>query len=61
MLRASIVFFIIGLIAMLFGANGFAGMSVEIGRTLLVVFLIFALVSFIAHLVTGGRTPKTLP
>lgn len=53
MLRAAIAFFVIALIALLFGATGFAGVSMEIGRTLLFVFLFLALVSFVVSLVTG--------
>ena len=60
MLRAALVFFVLALVALLFGASGVAGLSVEIGRTLLVVFLILAAVSLIAGLV-AGRTPKYLP
>lgn len=60
MLRAAIVFFVLALVAMLLGAGGFAGVSLEIGRTLLVVFLILAVISFIASLV-GGRKPNVLP
>lgn len=56
MLRAAIVFFIIGLLAILFGANNLAGVSMELGRTLLFVFLVLAIISFIASLVSGrGR------
>jgi uncharacterized membrane protein YtjA (UPF0391 family) len=53
MLRASIVFFVLGLLAYFFGAYGFAGVSVDIGKLLLVVFLIFSLISFIGGLATG--------
>lgn len=53
MLRAAIAFFVIGLIALLFGATGFAGVSMEIGRILLFVFLFLALVSFVVSLVSG--------
>lgn len=59
MLRAAIMFFALGLAAYVFGAYGFAGISVEVGRLLLVVFLVFALISFLAGL-TAGRT-KNLP
>lgn len=61
MLRAAIVFFVLGLIAILFGATGFAGVSLEIGRTLLIVFLILAAISFVASLVTGGKRTPYLP
>ena len=53
MLRAAIAFFILGLIAIVFGAAGFAGLSIEIGKTLLFVFLVLAAISFIASLVMG--------
>jgi uncharacterized membrane protein YtjA (UPF0391 family) len=60
MLRAAIVFFVLGLVAMLLGATGFAGLSVDIGKTLLLVFLILAAVSFVASLVSGKNT-KIIP
>jgi len=60
MLRAALAFFCLALIALVFGASGFAGLSIEIGKTLLFVFLIFALVTGVVGLVTG-RTPKNLP
>lgn len=60
MLRAAIVFFVLALVAILFGATGFAGVSMEIGKTLLFIFLVLAAISFIASLVTG-RNPKYLP
>jgi len=56
MLRAAIAFFVLGLIAILFGATGFAGVSIEIGRTLLIVFLVLAAISFVASLVGSRRT-----
>lgn len=59
MLRAALAFFILALVAILFGASGFAGVSMDIGKTLLVVFLVLAAISFIGSLVTGKRT--TLP
>lgn len=60
MLRAALAFFVLALVAMLLGATGFAGFSMEIGRTLLFVFLVLAVISFVASLV-GGRGPRTLP
>jgi uncharacterized membrane protein YtjA (UPF0391 family) len=61
MLRAAIAFFVLALVAMLLGASGIAGISVEIGRTLLFVFLILAVISFVASLITGRGGPRTLP
>ncbi len=60
MLRAAIAFFVLGLIAFLVGANGVGGLSVEIGRLLLVVFLILAVLSFLFGMFTG-RGPKIRP
>lgn len=60
MLRAAIAFFVLAIVAMLLGAGGIAGISVEIGRTLLFVFLILAVISFVASVVTG-RNSKSLP
>jgi uncharacterized membrane protein YtjA (UPF0391 family) len=57
MLRAAIAFFVIGLLAILLGANGIAGLSLEVGKTLLFVFLALAVISALVGLVTGrGRT-----
>ena len=59
MLRAAIAFFVMALVAMLLGAGGIAGVSMEIGRTLLYVFLVLAVVSLIISLVTG-KGPKQI-
>lgn len=60
MLRAAIVFFVLGLVAILLGAGNIAGVSLEIGQTLLAVFLILAVISLVASMITGRR-PSTLP
>ena len=60
MLRAAILFFVLALVALLLGATGIAGVSMDIGRTLLFVFLVLAVISFVASLVTG-RSTRTLP
>lgn len=51
MLRAAIIFFIIAVVAFIFGATGVAGVSMEVGRLLLMVFLALAIISFIVNLV----------
>ncbi len=61
MLRAALVFFALALVAILFGATGFAGVSMDIGKTLLVVFLILAVLSFVASLVTGRKPGNFIP
>lgn len=60
MLRYSIAFFVLALIAMVFGANGIAGVSLEVGKLLLVVFLAMAVISLFVGLLTGRR-PRELP
>ena len=60
MLRAAITFFVLALVAILFGATGFAGVSMDIGKTLLEVFLVLAVISFVVSLLTG-RGNKMLP
>jgi len=57
MLNAAIAFFVIALVAFLLGAIGFAGLSMDIGRTLLFVFLVLAAISFAVSLVRG-RSPR---
>ena len=59
MVRAAIAFFILALVAFLLGAGGVAGMSLDIGKTLLTVFLILAVISFVVSLITG-KSPKNL-
>lgn len=60
MLQAALTFFILALVAFFLGASGFAGLSLEIGRMLLFVFLILAVISFIGSLISG-RSPRSLP
>ena len=60
MLQAALLFFVLALVALVFGASGFAGMSMEIGRILLITFLILAALSAVVGLVRG-RNPRILP
>lgn len=60
MLRAAFGFFVLALVAILLGANGLAGMSMEVGKLLLFVFLALAVLSAVIGLVTG-KSPKQLP
>ena len=48
LLWLGIVFFIIALLAYVLGARGVAGMSAGLGRTLLFVFLVLAVIMVIA-------------
>lgn len=56
MVRAAIGFFILALLAIVLGANGIAGLSMEIGKILLVVFLVLSIISYLAYVVTGKKT-----
>lgn len=60
MLRAALVFFILGVVAILLGAGNIAGISLEIGQSLLAVFLILSIISLVVSLFSG-RNPTTLP
>lgn len=57
MLRAAVVFFVLALVAMLLGAGGVAGLSMEAGRILLIAFLVLAVLSFVGAMVTGKSRP----
>jgi uncharacterized membrane protein YtjA (UPF0391 family) len=50
----AIVFFIIAMVAWALGAGGVAGMSAGIGRTLLFVFLVLAIIFVILNFTVGG-------
>ena len=54
MTRAAISFFILGLVAILFGAYGYAGISAGVGKILLMIFLTLAILSFIGSVMTKG-------
>ncbi len=60
MLRTAFAFFILALVAFALGATGFAGVSMEIGRILLMVFLALAILSFVYGIMTG-KPPKMFP
>ncbi len=50
LITLAVVFFVIALIAYVMGARGVAGMSAGVGRTLLFVFLVLAVVFLIIGL-----------
>ncbi len=56
MLRAAIAFFVIGLLALLFGAAGIAGISLEIGKTILGIFVVLAVISYVVSLLGNKRS-----
>jgi uncharacterized membrane protein YtjA (UPF0391 family) len=51
LLSIAIVFFVIALVAYAIGARGLAGMSAGVGRTLLFVFLVLAVIMLVIGLV----------
>ena len=55
MLRASVVFFIFGLVALALGASDLAGLSFEAGKLLLWVFLLLSFISLIAGIFREER------
>ena len=55
MLRAAIAFFILGLVAIILGANGVGGLSIDIGKFLLYIFVLLALITFIASSFLGKK------
>jgi uncharacterized membrane protein YtjA (UPF0391 family) len=55
MLSWALTFLVLGLVAMLLGAGGIAGMSMNIAWILFVVFIVLFLIS----LVLGRRGPGT--
>ena len=55
MARAALAFFIIGLNVLLMSANGIGGLTMDIGKTLFFIFMIFALITFICSIVMGKK------
>jgi uncharacterized membrane protein YtjA (UPF0391 family) len=56
MLRAGISLIIIGLVAFILGANNIAGVTIELGRTILYLFLFLAIISFVINVLSGKKT-----
>ena len=55
MVRLAIGFFVIALISFVLGLNSFAGVSIEVGKMLLVVFLILSVISLIVGIASGKK------
>ncbi len=55
MIRAAIMFFVFALVAYIFGAYSIAGLSMEIGRLLLIIFLALAFLTFIFSFSFGKK------
>ncbi len=61
MLRVSIACFFLCLLALALGAYEIGGVSLELGRLLMFVFLILSIVSFVASLVTDRKMERRHP
>jgi uncharacterized membrane protein YtjA (UPF0391 family) len=57
MLRAAIIFFVLALVALLFGLSHLAGVSLAAGKILLLVFVVLAVISYLVSLGKGGHAP----
>ena len=57
MLRWSLMFFIVAIVAAVFGFGGIASGATEIARLLFFFFIVIFLVSLIWGLMTGRRPP----
>ena len=55
MIRAAIAFFILAVVSILLGLGGLAGISMEIGKILVSVFLVLAVLSFLVSIATGKK------
>lgn len=56
MLRAAFVFFALALVSVLLGAAGFAGLTLDIGKLLLGIFLVLAIVSLFGSMLTDRNS-----
>jgi len=54
MLRYAIIFFVVAIVAALFGFGGIAAGATEIARILFFIFLILFIVSLVAGLIKRG-------
>lgn len=61
MLRSTIVFMAITFVGILLGVTQLAGIPFEIGKMLLGIFFVFALIGFIASMITDCKASSILP
>jgi uncharacterized membrane protein YtjA (UPF0391 family) len=57
MLYWALIFFVLALVAGLFGFGGIAAATASIAQILFFIFLVIFVVSLVAHLLTGRRPP----
>lgn len=58
MLGWAIFFFLLAIVAAVFGFGGVAAIAVDLGQILFAVFLVLFVLTLIVHLVRGGRPPS---
>jgi len=56
MIKASIAFFVLAIISLLLGLGGVAGLSMDIAKTLIAVFLVLAVLGFLVRLLGGKQS-----
>ena len=54
MLRYALIFFVVALIAALFGFGGIAAGATEIAKVLFFIFVVLFVISLVAGLIRGG-------
>ena len=55
MLRWALMFFVIALVAAMFGFGGVAGLSADIGKTILMLFVALVVLGLVFGVFAGGR------
>ena len=55
MFRAAVLFFILGIFSYFIGMNNIGGLSMEVGRMILIVFILFSLISFLSGFLRRKR------
>lgn len=56
MIKASIAFFILAIISLLLGLGGVAGLSMDIAKILIAVFLVLAVLGFFVRILGGKQS-----
>lgn len=60
MFRAALMFFLLGLTSIIFGANEFAGVTMEVGRIMLFVCLDMTVITLLTGLIAGDSEQTSL-
>lgn len=60
MLRLALSFFVVAIIAAVFGFTGIAAASVEIARIIFFIFLVLFVITLLFSIISGRRPPPPL-